>query len=88
MQESGIDLSKEKFDVNFIDEKGKEKNQEVKNAVASISKFLSSVSGNSILCAEYTGKHGYTIFVKANDIFRVPPQLDVTICDFKISNSS
>ena len=40
MQVYGIDLSKEKFDVSFIDAKGKEKNREVKNAVVSISRFL------------------------------------------------
>ena len=58
MQVYGIDLSKEKFDVNFIDAKGKEKKQEVKNAVASISRFLFSVSGDGILCAEHTGAYG------------------------------
>jgi len=58
MQVYGIDLSKEKFDVNFIDANGKEKNQEVKNTVVSISRFLSSVSEHSILCAEHTGAYG------------------------------
>ncbi len=46
MQVYGIDLSKEKFDVNFIDAKRNEKKQEVKNTIASISRFLSSVSGD------------------------------------------
>jgi len=68
MQVYGIDLSKEKFDVNFINEKGKEKNQEVKNAVASISKFLSSVSGDSILCAEYTGAYGDLLVYLCNQM--------------------
>lgn len=58
MQVYGIDLSKEKFDANFIDANGKEKNQEVKNAVASISRFLSSISDDGILCAEHTGAYG------------------------------
>ena len=58
MQVYGIDLSKEKFDVNFIDAKGKEKNREVKNGVISISKFLSSVPEDCILCAEHTGAYG------------------------------
>ena len=48
----------EKFDVNFIDAKGKEKNREVKNGVVSISKFLSSVLEDGILCAEHTGAYG------------------------------
>lgn len=68
MQVYGIDLSKEKFDVNFINEKGKEKNQEVKNTVASISKFLSSISGDSILCAEYTGAYGDLLVYLCNQM--------------------
>ena len=58
MQVYGIDLSMKKFDVNFIDLKGKEKNREVKNGVVSISKFLSSVPEDGILCAEHTGTYG------------------------------
>ena len=58
MQVYGIDLSMEKFDVNFIDAKGKEKNREVKNGVVSISRFLSSVPEEGILCAEHTGAYG------------------------------
>jgi transposase len=58
MQVYGIDLSMEKFDVSFIDAKGKEKNREVKNGVISISKFLSSVPDDGILCAEHTGAYG------------------------------
>ena len=58
MQVYGIDLSMEKFDVNFIDAKGKENEKEVKNGVVSISKFLSSVPEDSVLCAEHTGAYG------------------------------
>jgi transposase len=58
MQVYGIDLSMEKFDVNFIDAKGDERNREVKNKVISISKFLSSVEEDGILCAEHTGAYG------------------------------
>ncbi len=58
MQVYGIDLSKEKFDVSFIDAKGEEKNLKMKNAVASISRFLSSVKSEVILCAEHTGVYG------------------------------
>jgi len=58
MQVYGIDLSMEKFDVNFIDAKGKERNREVKNGVVSISKFLSTVPKGVVLCAEHTGAYG------------------------------
>jgi transposase len=58
MQVYGIDLSKEKFDLSFVDASGKERNQEVKNTVASISRFLSSVPRDGILCAEHTGVYG------------------------------
>lgn len=68
MQVYGIDLSKEKFDVNFIDAKGNEKNSEVKNTVASISSFLSSVSRDDILCAEYTGVYGDLLVYLCNQM--------------------
>jgi transposase len=58
MQVYGIDLSMEKFDANFLDAKGKEKNREVKNGVVSISRFLSSVPEDCVLCAEHTGAYG------------------------------
>lgn len=58
MQVYGIDLSKEKFDVNFFDTDGKEKNRTVKNGLASISKFLAKVPAGSVLCAENTGTYG------------------------------
>ena len=40
MQVYGIDLSMEKFDVNFVDQNGNEKNKTVNNGVKAISKFL------------------------------------------------
>lgn len=58
MQVYGIDLSKEKFDVNFFDTDGKEKNRTVKNGLTAISKFLSKVPEGSVLCAENTGSYG------------------------------
>jgi len=58
MQVYGIDLSKEKFDVNFFDTDGKEKNKTVKNGLTAISKFLSKVPEGSVLCAENTGSYG------------------------------
>lgn len=66
MQVYGIDLSMEKFDVNFIDAKGKEKNREVKNEVVSISKFLSSIPKGGILCAEHTGAYGELLVHQCN----------------------
>jgi transposase len=68
MQVYGIDLSKEKFDVNLIDAKGKEKNREMKNGVISISKFLSSVPEDGILCAEHTGVYGDLLVYLCNQV--------------------
>ena len=58
MQVYGIDLSKEKFDVNYIDNQGKEETKQVKNRLSDISRFLSIVSKEAILCAEHTGMYG------------------------------
>jgi len=58
MQIYGIDLSMEKFDVNYINEKGEERKKEVKNTLNGISKFLAQVSPSAILCAENTGSYG------------------------------
>lgn len=48
----------EKFDVNYIDEKGKEKNKQVKNKLNGISEFLATVPTDAVLCAENTGTYG------------------------------
>jgi len=66
MQVYGIDLSKEKFEANFIDKKGQERSKEVKNKVVAISKFLSSVPEGAILCAEYTGVYGDLLVYLSN----------------------
>ncbi len=66
MQVYGIDLSMEKFDVNYIDTKGKEKKKEVKNQVRNISKFLETVSKDAVLCAENTGAYGDLLLFLAN----------------------
>ncbi len=58
MQVYGIDLSKERFDVNFLDANGKEKHRTVKNGLSAISGFLSTVPTGSVLCAENTGTYG------------------------------
>lgn len=58
MQVYGIDLSMEKFDVHYIDKNGKGKNKEVKNRLKDITKFLTSVADDAVLCAENTGTYG------------------------------
>lgn len=58
MQVYGIDLSKEKFDVNFLDANGKEKRRTVKNELSAIWGFLCQIPRGSILCAEHTGTYG------------------------------
>jgi transposase len=68
MQVYGIDLSMEKFDANFIDANGKEKNQEVKNKLISITKFLDRVPENVVLCAEHTGAYGDLLVYLCNQI--------------------
>jgi transposase len=68
MQVYGIDLSKESFEVNFIDSKDKERKKEVKNKVVSISKFLSSIPDDGILCAEHTGVYGDLLVYLSNQL--------------------
>lgn len=66
MQVYGIDLSMEKFDVNYIDENGKEKVQQVKNKLSGISKFLDKVPEGAVLCAENTGAYGDLLVFLSN----------------------
>lgn len=73
MQVYGIDLSKEKFDVNYFDSDNKQVNKILKNNLSSISKFLDEVPSGSILCAEYTGVYGDLLLYLCN-------QAKVTIC--------
>ncbi len=58
MQVYGIDLAKEKFDVNFVNEKGEHKRRTVKNSMAQISVFLEGLPSTAVLCAEHTGTYG------------------------------
>jgi transposase len=62
----GIDLSKEKFDVNFLDQKGAVKQQEVKNKYDSICEFLLKLQKESALCIEHTGVYGDLLVFIAN----------------------
>ncbi len=54
----GIDLAKEKFDVNYIDRAGKEIQKVVKNNLKAITSFLNKVSEGYTLVAEHTGVYG------------------------------
>jgi len=58
MQVYGIDLSMEKFDVNFIGLNGKARNKQVHNSLGAISKFLMTLPEDCVLCAEHTGVYG------------------------------
>ncbi|MFC2129666.1 IS110 family transposase [Bacteroidota bacterium] len=62
----GIDLSKEKFDVNFLDEQGKIQESVVKNDYKSICDFLSKLTTSVTLCIEYTGVYGDLLVFLAN----------------------
>lgn len=68
MQVYGIDLSKDKFDVNFLDATGKEKKKTVNNGLTAISKFLSTVPAGSVLCAENTGPYGDLLVFVCNQL--------------------
>jgi transposase len=54
----GIDLAKEKFDVNFLGLNGEEKSIVVDNGFNAIIGFLERVPDHAILCCEYTGIYG------------------------------
>ncbi len=68
MQIYGIDLSMEKFDVNFVEARGKVKNKEVKNSLVPISRFLSGVPKDVTLCAEHTGVYGDLLVYLCNQL--------------------
>lgn len=79
----GIDLSKEKFDVNFFSEKGENKHKIYENTFKGICKFLETIPKKAILVAEHTGVYGdLLVFVAA--------QVSITIClesGYKIRHS-
>jgi transposase len=64
----GIDLSKEKFDVNFIDQTNQEQHFVIKNDLKSISKFLQNLSADSHLVAEHTGVYGDLLLFLSNQM--------------------
>lgn len=63
----GIDLSKEKFDVCFL-ENNSMKNKIVKNKLNSITKFLESLPNESIIVAEHTGTYGNLLVFLCNSL--------------------
>jgi len=64
----GIDLSKEKFNVNFIDSKGNQSELEVKNCYSSICSFLTKLDPQVTLCVEHTGIYGGLLIFLSNSL--------------------
>lgn len=71
----GIDLSKEKFDVNFIDEKRKEQHLVVKNDLNNIAEFLESISREALVVAEHTGVYGDALVFLCNQM-----NISISLC--------
>jgi transposase len=69
----GIDLAKEKFDINYVNKQDKEVHRILKNKYASIVKFLKGLPSDVLLCAEHTGAYGELLIFLANI-------MDVEIC--------
>jgi len=67
----GIDLSKEKFNVSFVDPKGFINDFEVKNNYSAICKFLTKLNKEALLCIEHTGIYGDLLIFLAN-CFSIP----------------
>jgi transposase len=62
----GIDISKEKFDVNFLDSCGKSRALIFKNNLKGITEFIENIPKEAILCAEYTGVYSDLLLFLAN----------------------
>ena len=69
----GIDLSKEKFDVNYINKDQKETHKIFQNTCKGISKFLEKLPNEVVLVAEHTGVYGDLLVYLSN-------QMNVEIC--------
>jgi len=54
----GIDLSKKKLDISFIDKNGFLQHKVIDNNIAKITRLMEQLSVNSVLCAEHTGAPG------------------------------
>jgi len=70
----GIDLSQEKFDVNFLNSDNKSKSFIVKNNLTGIVDFLGNLPKDAILCAEHTGVYG-ELLVFISNCMNVPISL-------------
>ncbi len=66
MRYYGLDLAKEKFDVNYLNQEGRMCSEEVKNNIKGISKFLMNLSDDVVLCAEHTGSYGELLLFLCN----------------------
>lgn len=62
----GIDLASEKFDVSFVDNKGKIIHKVVKNTRPQIEKFLDMLPPNCRIVAEHTGVYGDMLLMLAD----------------------
>lgn len=62
----GIDLSQEKFDVNFLNLNNESKSIIVKNNLKGITHFLENLSNEAVLCAEHTGVYGQLLMFIAS----------------------
>ncbi|MDX9880455.1 MAG: transposase [Prolixibacteraceae bacterium] len=62
----GIDLSQEKFDVNFLNLNNESKSFVVKNNLKGITHFLENLSNEAVLCAEHTGVYGQLLMFIAS----------------------
>jgi transposase len=68
MQVYGIDLSMESFDIDYIDQNGKQQRKQVKNRLNGIWNFLTTVPKGSVLCAEHTGCYGDLLLFLSNQM--------------------
>ena len=62
----GIDLASEKFDVSFVDERGKAKHIVVKNIRTQVERFLDNLPEDAHIVAEHTGVYGDLLLLEAN----------------------
>lgn len=79
----GIDLSKEKFDVNYINKNQEETHKVFNNTCKDICKFIERLPEEAVLVAEYTGVYGDLLVYLSN-------QTNVRIClasGYKIRHS-
>ena len=67
----GIDLASEKFDVSFVDNKGKIIHKVVKNTRSQIEKFLDTLPQDCRIVAEHTGVYGDMLLMLA-DLRSIP----------------